>query len=750
MQTSAPVMKDLVLLGGGHAHVGVLKSFGMRPIDGVRVTLVNRDTDTPYSGMLPGLIAGHYSFDETHIDLGRLARFSRARFLHAEAAGVDLENKLLLFANRPPLAFDILSVDTGSTPNTASVPGAAEHAVPLKPISNLLTRWDSLCERALTADRPLHVAIAGAGAGGVEMLLAAQHRLQEVRRAAGFTSPVTFAIFSAAEELLPSFPTGVRKTFDRVLRERGISVHCGSRVANIEPNTLVLDNGARFSADEILFATDAAAPGWFARDGLDTDERGFIKVNPSLQSLSHENVFAAGDVAAVDGYPRPKAGVFAVRQGPPLTRNLRNALLGQALVPFKPQKQFLSLISTGDKYAVASRNGVSLKGAWVWHWKDWIDRRFMALFNDLPVMQPGENRKPFARLPDLNRIDTGEMRCGGCGAKVGANTLASALSQLRPATREDVIAGLSSPDDAAVVRAPAGKVMVHTVDSFRALVEDPFVFGKIAANHALGDIFAMGAEPQTALAIATLPHAGARQTADDLHQMMAGAVEVLNAAGASLVGGHTAEGAEMTLGFALNGIADEQQVLRKGGLKPGDVIILTKALGTGTLFAADMQYRARSRWIEAAIASMLLSNGPAAHALVAEGVSACTDITGFGLAGHLAELAAASDVSIHIDAAALPILEGASEMFAAGIVSTLHDRNRENAAGLFDAESRHRLAVHPILFDPQTSGGLAAGVAAERADGCIRQLQQLGYSCTCIIGRVVRQAEDRSLLSISC
>ncbi len=749
MRTTAPVMKDLVLLGGGHAHVGVLKSFGMRPIDGVRVTLVNRDTDTPYSGMLPGLIAGHYSFDDTHIDLGRLARFSRARFIHAEATGVDLQKKQLLFANRPPLAFDVLSIDTGSTPNTAGVPGAAEHAVPLKPISNLLTRWDSLCERALAADRPLHVAIAGAGAGGVEMLLAAQHRLREVRRGAGFASPVTFAIFSAAAELLPAFPSRVRETFDRVLRERSISVHCGNRVASIETNTVVLDNGARFCADEILFATDAAAPDWFARDGLSTDERGFIKVNPSLQSLSHGNVFAAGDVAAVEGYPRPKAGVFAVRQGPPLTRNLRNALLGRALVPFKPQQEFLSLISTGDNYAVASRNGLSLRGAWVWRWKDWIDRRFMAQFNDLPKMQPGEDRKAYARLAGLSEIDAGEMRCGGCGAKVGADTLASALKELRPVARADVIAGLSSPDDAAVVRAPAGKVLVHTVDSFRALLEDPFVFGKIAANHALGDIFAMGAEPHTALAIATLPHAGVRQTAGDLQQMMAGAVEVLNEAGASLVGGHTAEGAEMTLGFAVNGLADEQQILRKGGLKPGDALILTKALGTGTLFAADMQYRARSRWIEAAISSMLFSNGPAARALVAAGTGACTDITGFGLAGHLAELADASGVTIHIDTAALPMLDGSREMFATGIVSTLHEKNRNSVTGLFNENSRVLLANQPILFDPQTSGGLAAGIAADRADDCVMQLKQLGYGHASIIGRITARAADGALLTAS-
>ncbi|MCC2098078.1 MAG: selenide, water dikinase SelD [Hyphomicrobiales bacterium] len=749
MQSTAPVMKDLVLLGGGHAHVAVLKAFGMRPIEGVRVTLINRDTDTPYSGMLPGLIAGHYTFDETHIDLGRLARFSQARFIHDEATGIDPENNRILFAARPPLFYDLLSIDTGSTPNTASVPGAADHATPLKPISKLLDRWERLCERALAADKPLRVAVAGAGAGGVETLLAAQYRLDSLRREADFKTPATFTLFSAASDLLPGFPASVRRLFKQVLNDRGIDVHYGQKVKSVEAGAVLLENGERLAADEILFATDAAAPGWIAHSGLSADERGFIKVNAALQSLSHPNIFAAGDVAAVENHARPKAGVFAVRQGPPLTRNLRRVLLGKTPVPYKPQSRFLSLVSTGDRYAVASRNGIGIGGAWVWRWKDWIDRRFMARFIDLPDMKPGQIRKPFARLPDLKATGPELMRCGGCGAKVGASTLSEALRDIQPVENPGVVTGLSSPDDAAVVRIPAGKVSVHTVDSFRALVEDPYIFGKIAANHALGDIFAMGAAPHTALAIATLPYASPAATAADLRQMMAGAVDILNAAGATLVGGHTAEGAEMALGFAINGVGDEQSVMHKGGLRQGDAIILTKALGTGSLFAADMQYKARSSWIEAAIASMLTSNGPAARCLAEHGAAACTDITGFGLAGHLGEMAVASGVAIHIDTSALRLLNGAAQTMARGIFSTLHDENVRNATPLFDTSSLGNPGDYPIVFDPQTAGGLVAGVPADRAGACISTLATLGYGDAAIIGRVAIRPMDGHWLQIT-
>jgi selenide, water dikinase len=740
MQSTVPIEKDLVLLGGGHAHVIVLKKFAMAPVEGLRITLINREPDTPYSGMLPGLIAGHYTCDETHIDLGRLARFCGARFVHDEVIGIEPEKNHLLFASRPPLRYDVLSIDTGSTPNMKAVPGAAQYSVPVKPISNFLTRWNALSERALQSTGPLRIAVAGAGAGGVEMTLAAQFRLCSLRKAAGIDAPVTFDLFSGSDGLLPAFNHKAQTIFARVLQERSIILHRGSKVIKVEARSITLENGETFFADEVLFVTDAAAPAWLHEGGLATDPRGFVQVHETLQSVSHANVFAAGDVASVAAHPRPKAGVFAVRQGPPLARNLLHALTGMPLLPYKPQKHFLSLVSTGDRYAVATRYGFTVSGAWIWHLKNWIDRRFMSRFNDLPRMVPGTIRKPAARLPSLDHVASDAMRCGGCGAKVGADVLSQALRDLHPLSHDDIIAGLSAPDDAAIVRAPAGKAMVHTVDTFRAFVEDPYIFGKIAANHALSDIFAMGAEPRTALAIATLPFGAPVITASDLHHMMAGAVDVLNSAGASLVGGHSAEGAELTLGFAINGVIDEARILRKGGLRPGDAIILTKPLGTGALFAADMQYRARSHWIAAALQSMLQSNGPAARILLDANANACTDITGFGLAGHLGELAQASNVSIILQGETLPVLEGAHEVMREGIFSSLHGQNEANALRYFDPTQHSGARRYPVLFDPQTSGGLAAGVAADRAKACVRALREKHCASSVIIGTVAARS----------
>jgi selenide,water dikinase len=324
----------------------------------------------------------------------------------------------------------------------------------------------------------------------------------------------------------------------------------------------------------------------------------------------------------------------------------------------------------------------------------------------------------------------------GCGAKVGAPVLARALNTLTPVPRADVLIGLHEPDDAAVVEIPPGKVMVHTVDSFRAMIDDPYQFGKIAANHSLGDIYAMGAEPQTALAVATVPFGLEPKVEDTLTQMMSGAMEVLNDAGAALVGGHTSEGAELSLGFAINGFFDRDQVMRKGGLTPGDVIILTKPIGTGTLFAADMRHKAKGRWIVAALEYMVQSNRQGAACLLAHDTHACTDVTGFGLLGHLVEMVRASGVDVDLDLSAIPYMEGAEETVRAGIVSSLQPQNvrlRRAIANLDDASQDPR---YPLIFDPQTAGGLLASLPAERAEGCIQALKGLGYDRSAIIGRV--------------
>jgi selenide,water dikinase len=744
-KSDTPVVKDLVLVGGGHSHVAVLKRFGMNPLPGVRLTLICRDAHTPYSGMLPGYVAGHYTYDEAHIDLGALARFANARFFHSNVTALDLREKRVICDNRPPVPFELVSINTGSTPNTSMVPGATGNVVPVKPINNFLDRWEALSARAMAHEGPMRIAVVGAGAGGVEILLAIQHRLGQLRAAAGKPADnIEFHLFSNSDDILPTHNRRVRSTFMDVLKRRKAVLHLGDPVIQVTPGRLKTGSGAETEADEILWVTAAGAPDWPGEAGLDVDAGGFIKVSDTLQSTSHPDVFAAGDVAAMINHPRPKSGVFAVRQGKPLERNLRRALLGRMPRPFHPQSKFLGLISTGDKYAIASRGGWSIKGAMVWTWKDWIDRRFMDKFNDLPDMDEDEKTDLPAGLasPDVvKEISAIAMRCGGCGAKVGATVLSRALNTLTPAPRDDVLIGLHEPDDAAVVEVPPGKVMVHTVDYFRSMIDDPYVFGKIAANHSLGDIFAMGGDPQTALAVATVPFGIESKVEDTLTQMMSGAMEILSDTNCALVGGHTSEGPELSLGFAVNGLIDRDKIMRKGGLMPGDKLIVTKPIGTGTLFAADMRHKAKGRWIASALDHMVMSNRLGAKCLVEYGSRAATDITGFGLLGHLVEMVRASEVDVELVLDAVPLMDGAEDTARAGILSSLQPQNVRLRRAVANLEEAGKDPRYPLIFDPQTAGGLLASVPADRADACVARLKELGYARTMIVGKVLEQSD---------
>jgi selenide,water dikinase len=735
--STTPVIKDVVLVGAGHSHVGVLRMFGMKPIPGVRLTLVTRQVDTPYSGMLPGQIAGLYDFDETHIDTGPLCRFAGARRYKDEAIGLDLENRRVLCRNRPPVPFDLLSLDIGSTPNTGTVRGAAEHAVPVKPIDGFLDRFDTMRKRVLTARGRAKIGVVGGGAGGVELLLSLERRLRLDVRAAGHDpTGLSFTLITRSKEVLPTFPKRMRDRFATILTARGVEVRTGSPVVQVAENALVLDDGTVVVLDEILWTTWAMPAGWLKDTGLAVDGEGFIRVSPTLESVSHPGVFAAGDVAAVEGHKLPKSGVYAVRQGPVLADNIRRALTGQALAPYKPQSDALYLVSTGERHAVGTRNGFVVEGNWVWRLKDWIDRRFMRKFNELPKMAASAPARitAVANAEAVKEISAIAMRCGGCGAKVGATVLSRALGSIEQAARDDVVIGLDAPDDAAVVDTGGPKLSVQTVDYFRAIVDDPYLFGKIAAVHALGDVYAMGGEPQTALAIATVPYGLEAKVEADLTMMMTGANEVLRDAGCALVGGHTSEGAELALGFSVTGLVERAAALRKRGLEPGDALILTKPIGTGTLLAADMRMKAKARWVAAAVEHMTASNRTAAAILRRHGVRAATDVTGFGLIGHLVEMAKASGVDASLLIAAVPLLDGARETLGKGIFSSLQPQNVRLRRAIRNLDDAAKHPLYPMLFDPQTAGGLLASVPGGRAEACVAELRANGYPKAAVVG----------------
>jgi selenide, water dikinase len=750
------ILKDLVLVGGGHSHVEVLKKFAMRPLPGLRITLLAKDLHTPYSGMLPGLVAGLYTFDDAHVDLRPLCQLAGARLIHDEAIGLQTDNKRIICASRPAIEYDILSINVGSRQALRSVPGASEFATAVKPINRFMASWMSIIDRVLAYPGSYRIGVVGAGAAGVEVILSMQRRLQELLAEQGRDiGDLKFFLVSKSSRILSSFHAGVSRRFNRILNERGITVMTGVEAVQAGADRVQLSNGEDLVLDEILWVTEGGAQAWPAGAGLDVDANGFIELHDTLQSTSHPDIFAAGDIGHVAAHPRPKAGVIAVRQGAPLAENLRRALLGQKLKSFKPQKQMLALIGSGDRYAIATRGNWHTEGRWVWRWKDWIDRRWMSKYNDLPEMSdapPTATALKLAGADELDTVNNSNMRCMGCGAKVSASVLSRVIADLSPLHRPEVVAGIHSADDAALVTAPTGGLMVHSVDHLSAIVNDAYLFGKIAANHALSDIFAMGAEPQTALAILSVPHSTERKVEATVRELMVGAVEVLNAANTSLIGGHTSEASDLTLGFAINGHVATKQVLNKQGMNTGDALILTKPLGVGALFAADMRYKAQGRWIQAALHSMLQSNQQAAAIFSRHQATACTDVTGFGLLGHLLEMCRAARQGVDITLDSLPMLPGVIDVMQQKIYSSLHASNEGHfaseitgAVGIAN-ESQH--LNYPLLFDPQTSGGLLATVPATEATACISELIDSGFEQAAVIGRVSDVRPYEPLVSV--
>ncbi len=751
MTPTTPILKDVVLLGAGHAHVAVLRRFAMRPMQGVRLTVITREVDTPYSGMLPGFIAGQYDFDDMHIDVRRLCRYAGARLYHAEVWRLDPVLKQVFCRGRPAVGYDLLSIDIGSTPDLADIPGAAEHAMPVKPIGQLIARYELLAARIAERSEPTRIGVIGAGAAGVELAFALRHRFTPAQ--------ASIALFGAEAEVLAGFSAGARRRAGRLLAARGIEVHLARAVLRIEPKRVHFSFAPPAALDEILIATQAASPGWPAAAGLATDASGFLRVTDRLQSLSHPDIFAAGDIAAIEGHPRAKSGVMAVRAGPPLAENIRRAVAGRPLRRFVPQSRWLSLITTGDRYAIGVRGGLSFEGAWVWRLKDWIDRRFMRKYRALPEMEIARPAVARGVADAAGRAALAEaaMRCGGCAAKIGNSILQRVLTRLEDpspgvsigsVTLSNIAVGMAARDDAAAFTVPPGKLLVQSADQFRAFIDDPYIFGQIAAHHALGDLYAMGAQPHSALALATVPFGPAAKMEADLFQLLDGATGVLRAAGAMLIGGHSAEGAELMLGLAVNGLADAETLLRKSGLRPGDALILTKPIGTGVIFAADMRHRARARWVEAALAQMTSSAAGASRVLAAHGAAGCTDVTGFGLAGHLLEMAQASGVDIRLDLACVQLLDGAEALIREGLASSLHTENRAAAAQVVASDTIKAMPGFSLLFDPQTAGGLLAGIAQDQVQACLAALHRAGYPEAAIIGEALNRGKNGERIQV--
>lgn len=371
--------RNLVLVGGGHAHVQVIRAFAERPEPGLRVTLVTDRLLTPYSGMLPGHVAGFYSHADMHIDLERLARVSGMALVRSAANSIDRQSRLVMTDDGMVVPFDFLSLNVGITPDLSGIAGADKHGIAVKPISTFLGRLERLLDDALRPDGPRRIILVGGGAAGIELALALKARLRVIDPAA---RPFWIAI-ATSNGLVPTLNGGVQRRARAALARHGVKVLDRFRVVEVNPDGIRAQDGRFVAADAVLVSTAARAPAWIQETGLPTDSNGFVKIEQTLTVHDDPAIFAVGDCATVIDDPMPKAGVFAVRQGTALTENLRRAHRGMPLLPHQPDRNFLTILMTGDGSAIAGRGGwFALEGAWVWRWKDRIDRRFMRLFSD--------------------------------------------------------------------------------------------------------------------------------------------------------------------------------------------------------------------------------------------------------------------------------------------------------------------------------------------------------------------------------
>lgn len=708
MHPLLPLTRDLVLIGGGHTHALVLHAWSMRPLPGVNLTVINPDATAPYTGMLPGYIAGHYSREDLDIDLVRLARRAGARLIKGRATGIDRAQKLIMVSGRPAVAYDVASVDIGITSDLPSIAGYREFAVSAKPLGAYARAWESWLSSLASGETTAKVAIIGGGVAGVELALAMAYRLK------GRNAEITII---DAQNLLPNIGTQARSRLLKHLARAGIRTREQQQISEITNQGVRLGDGTTIEASLILGAAGARPQDWLKETGLDLTS-GFLTVDTYLRSVSDPDIFAVGDCAHMAHAPRAKAGVYAVRQAPFLLDNLRAALGAGRMRAYHPQRDYLKLVSLGDKVALADKWSLPLEGRWLWRLKDRIDAKFMGQFRETARMSAP---LPPAMASGLKDILEDRPLCGGCGAKLGAEVLTACLPTKAPAG-----ARIGIGDDAAILQTGPVAQAIAT-DHLRAMVSDPYVMAQIAANHALGDIWAMGARPQAALASVTIPRMTPALQARTLREILEGANVVLEQARVELVGGHSAMGAEMQIGFTVTGLL-EGPPLTKTGARAGDALILTKPLGTGVIMAAEMQGAAQGEIVMGAVSAMLQPQGRAS-AVLAQDARAMTDVTGFGLAGHLMEMLVDEGLGADIRLNDLPVLDGVQALLDTGHASNIAALNKAAVAHVLSGRSAD------ILFDPQTAGGLLAAIPEERAEKMIELLKAEGYQAA-IIGHV--------------
>ena len=689
-----PITNDLVLIGGGHSHLSVLMKLSKKPLNGNRITLITNEIDTPYSGMIPGYIEGIYSWRDSHIDLYRLCLKLNVRFIHAEVERVSAHEKEIYFKDRPKIKFDVLSINTGIQSNNREIKGAAKYCLPVKPISKLTNNFLNKITNFKS------IAFIGGGAGSVELALAIKKRFLNINQ------DIKITIITGKRGLLSTFPQKTKLTSLKTLEKFKIDIIEYKRVLEVKPKQIILSDKSMLKIDKAILSTNSMTPKWLAKSDILLTKDNYILVNKSFQT-NYKYVFASGDVIDFNNQNLKKAGVFAVRSGKPLAINIKQFILGKKLVEYKFNKNYLALIGTSKRSAIATKYNLTFNSRFFFYLKKYIDQNFIKKFSDFKI------RKKFTlealktdvlnifvkhkeKITDKNDI----MQCKGCAAKVPLNALKQALPKDIVSTSEDAVSVPGHPE------------LYQTVDMISSIITDPFLLGKIAANHSISDMVSVNSKITSAMMILQLPLSKTEINSRDLEQVLLGANEIFKTIDCPLIGGHTMIGKDKDpiIGFSILGQKQKKIKIVKNRrkIKTKDLLILTEKIGSGLIFAGINNYLIDSYFQIDVIKQMIKGNlnfGKISNQL---NILSMTDITGFGLANHLLNLIKRdnSKTGLTIYPNKIPLFQGVNECLNKDIKSSLFKSNYDIAQKDI-IYKRDKSKLDNILYDPQTVGGIA-------------------------------------------
>ena len=686
----APKFKVLVLIGAGHANIQVLKKLTMKNYEGLQIITINNGYTSLYSGMTPGLIENYYVLDDASIDLAKLCKNAGSVFINDEVIKLDEKKNIIYLKNHPPIKYNLLSLNIGcqSKINNLEISKEAE-IIKVKPISNLVNKINSI-EKLILKEKVISCSIIGGGIGGIEIAFALQSRYQ---------NSIKLNLFADQNNIEKNINSRTYKKLIALLSYKKINF-VKSRIKHIKENYVEDEEGKKFPTRISIISTGAMSLPWIIDSGLSLDESGFINVNSFLQSESHKNIFATGDIASLNYQIRAKSGVMAVRQGEKLKENLFRFLLNKDLIHFKPQSIWLCLIGTGGKNALLNWGQFSIHGKLIWQLKEFIDRKFVKKFS---FENPMNNFKDIIKLPlsdkIINQINL-KMRCEGCGSKLSKDDLSDYLHKTNSLNAKVL-------SDAATIHIPSNK-FTQSIDHIKYFAEmNPYNFGRIAYLHSQNDILSAGSEVNSFSVSLGLPYNENEAQKYFLEYFMQGINSESEIDKSIFASGHTYTSEEPGITINMNGIKILDTF--KNQAVEGDLIYLTKPLGIGFLMAAfnHNSINLTARVYEKIINNMLISNKSAFAIAKKYNAKPLTDISGFGLGSHLIDICKSSNLSASLKLNREIVIDGCLEDLKL-YKSSAYEDNRNNAISEIEIldDNKEIHSISKILFDPQTSGPL--------------------------------------------